>query len=215
MQGLQLIWNLYVHLKLFSVTVVYHHKKAQGTSSKFSDLRLTMFVNAGDFPKLKGKANELRHFAGPLMEACVAFLDDIVQQHRHMKLLLAMAIKMESILDTDAAVYQLTPSQSTEFREAAYAFANLNTALGQHYHPLHVLLFNHTIKFHYALHLGHCAELIHPRLAWCYTGEDFMQKVKGITQSSHLGTAPHKVAHTIMVKYVQGLGLKFQPRWRL
>ena len=170
-----------------------------------------MYVGTpGHFPALKGKGAELRHFPVPLLETCQTFLDDSNLQHRQVKLMLSMSVVIETIPDTNAEEYTLSAAGAAEFKKAVYAFVQLNTALGQHFHTRHILLFNFTIKFHYALHLAHCAEFINPRLAWCYSGEDFMQKVKGIVQASHRGTAPQKVAHTAMMKYVQGLGLKFQ-----
>ena len=193
------------------------YDKAHNTPSRLTDLKLTMYAGkAGQFPCLKGKAAQMRHLALPLMETCQEFLDDSTLQHRQVKKLISMAVRIETILDNNADEYVLPPMDADEYKKASYAFVQLNTALGQHFHPAHTLLFHFTIKFHDALHLAHCAQWMNPRVAWCYAGDDFMMKVKGVVQGSHRGTAPQMVSHTAMLKYCQGLGLRFHAaEWRV
>ena len=66
-------------------------------------------------------------------------------------------------------------------------------------------LFNFTIKSHYLAHIALSSRYINPRLAWCYAGEDFMQKVKTIVASTQRGTQCHLVSKKAMQKYCQGL----------
>eukprot|EP00969_Alexandrium_andersonii_P365303 15465925-Alexandrium_andersonii.AAC.1 len=65
-----------------------------------------------------------------------------------------------------------------------------------------------TMKFHYVLHVGNIAAYCNPRLSWCYSGEDLMQKVKTLVAASNRGTAAHKVMGKVLQKYAFGLGLK-------
>ena len=161
------------------------------------------------FPVLKGKGAEIRHLALPLLVACGDFLDDAVEQHKWMKLLLKMAIDMETLLDFHRDEYRFPEQAANDFKKAAYGFVQLNTIVGHHFHDRRQLLFNFTIKFHYVLHLGHIAAYINPRLAWCYSGEDFMHKVKAIVQASDAGSPPWLVPLKTMRKSAQGLGMSF------
>ena len=123
--------------------------------------------------------------------------------------MLHMVIKMETLLDFHKDEYRLPEQAALQFKQAAYGFVQLNASLGHHFHGRRQLLFNFTIKFHYALHLGHIAAYINPRLAWCYSGEDFMHKIKAIVQSCDSGSPPWLVPLKVMRKYAQGLGMTF------
>ena len=77
-----------------------------------------------------------------------------------------MAVRIETILDNSADEYILAPGDAVEYKKASYAFVQLNTSLGHHFHARHLLLFSFTIKFHYALHLALMVAFINPRVAW-------------------------------------------------
>ena len=67
------------------------------------------------------------------------------------------------------------------------------------------LLFNFTIKFHYLAHIAFYSRYFNPRLAWCYSGEDFMQKVKRIVAACAPATSAQLVPTKAMAKYASGL----------
>ncbi len=169
-----------------------------GATCKFNELKRSMFVRPDDFPSLKGKGAEVKQLAGPLLSAFVCFMDASVEVDRQMRSMLQLANKMEAILELHKDCYKFPLQVAAEFRTATQAFFQLNTALGNKFHYDHVLLFNHTIKFHALLHLGLIAAHINPRLGWCYAGEDFMHRVKQIVQSSQSGTAPPVVVPKVM-----------------
>ena len=171
-----------------------------------------MFDGGTHFPSLKGKAAEIRALLGPMLSACDEFLGEDTMQKRQIKLMLRCAVKMEDILDEHQLEYKLPPGAADDFNQAAVAFVQLNTSLGKHFHAhpdvpeAQRVLLNHTIKFHYLLHLGILARYMNPRLAWCYSGEDLMMKVKQIVQSCHRGLPGHAIPTKAMRKYAFGLG---------
>lgn len=167
------------------------------------------------FPNLKGKGAELRHLAGPLHETFCKFMDSSKKEDRCMKLMLWLATRMEEIMDDHADDYKLPPEIATEFKDCTHAFFQLNTTLRRIFDERGVLLFNMVPKFHYLLHIGLIAQYMNPRLGWCYAGEDFMHRVKGIAQASQSGTPPAQVVNKIMVKYCKGLAMGFLDNpWR-
>ena len=164
---------------------------------------------------LKGKGAEIRHLTGALLSACEDILPADDPQHRQMILATRMAKTMEDILDAHAHDYVLGPD-GVVFRDAAYSFAQLCSALSSFFHRQEIVLFNYTIKFHYLTHLGDIATYVNPRLGWNYQGEDFMHKMKILVQSSHRGNAPHAVVNKVVTKYAFAYGLGMSPAlWRI
>ena len=178
---------------------------------RLQDLRLSRYWNGrAHFPALKGKAAELRHFAVPLHAVCLQFLDQSVEEHRLMTTLALLATKIETLLDTHADVFRMPATAATELQNYIRGFVQTTSALAHHFHPRHVVLFNFTIKCHYAIHLAILAPCLNVRMAWCYAGEDLMQKVKGIAKTCHPGTKVWQVPNKVMQKYTLGLGMAFQ-----
>ena len=180
-------------------------------------MKMTMFGGQenGSFPLLKGKAAEIRHFGPALSSAFEHFMDHTNQQHQQIMLIFKSILNIELILDHHAAEYRFPPEVAKDFQNYAFGFVALSTALSKHYHTRGILLFNFTIKFHYTMHLGLMAAYINPRLGWCYSGEDMMQKIKLIVQASYKGTASSLVPSKVMKKYAQGIGYNLlQDMWK-
>ena len=171
---------------------------------------------AGHFPVLRGKGAEIKHLVGALLAACHEILDSSDDIHKQMLLMLQAARTMEDVLDSHKDLYKLPKDAAATFRKAAYAFVALNSALGKHFHERGVVLFNHTIKFHYVLHLAHVVNYINPGRCSCYMGEDAMHKLKQLVQSCQRGTPPWLVVSKAMKKYCWALGLGLADRvWKI
>ena len=182
--------------------------EAHRVSHRFNDIRLSMYVGqAGDFPRLKRRAGEIKHLTGALRSVFMKYMDPGNTQHKQVKMLLAMASEMDLIVDSHPHDFKFPPGVAANSLKCCQGFVQINTALDHHYHPAGILLFHHTIKYHYLLHIGMVAHYISPRLAWCFSGEDMMAKVKRILAASHRGAPPHKAANKVMQKYAQGLGM--------
>ena len=167
-----------------------------------------MFEPGDGFPVLRGKAAEIRHFAGPLLLAFEQRVGDTILQRKQMRAVLTMAKRIETILDNHLADYRFPDDIAREFQDCIKKFVLLNAALGHHFHPLHKRLFHFTIKMHYMMHLGMVGRFANPRLAWCYSGEAMMKRIKTIVQSSQRGGAPHVVIRKTMRKYCCGLSFE-------
>ena len=189
--------------------IIFEHPSCQAnrTPTRYNELTINMFTaDANGFPRLKGKAAEVKHLAAPLLAAIDVFLCRN-EMHQKIRLLLELALTMEDVLESNKDKYALPSSEAEAFRRAAYGFAQVTTSLGQHFHENGDLLFHYTIKYHYLCHLGDMASYINPRLAWCYGGEDFMQISRTLVQSAAAGTSRHLVAHKVVVKYASGFGM--------
>ena len=73
--------------------------KVHRTKSPFRYLtKLSMFVRKGKFPKLRGKAAEVRHFGAALQALWQANMNKAIQIHREIDLMLRYNVHCENIL---------------------------------------------------------------------------------------------------------------------
>lgn len=176
--------------------------------TRFSSLPANLYsADDGHFPVLKGKAGEIKHLPPALLECFVRYMNRDSKQHRQIKLMLELIVKIESILNEHASVFIFPDHVVSDFQKSCFAFVQLNTDLANHYHSEGKLLFHHTIKFHYVLHIALTASYQNPRMGWCYSGEDMMHKMKVLVQGSNRGTSPEVLVSKALRKYALGIGL--------
>ena len=177
-------------------------------TSRFANLKLSMFVNTVhphvDYPKLKGKAAEMRSLGPALHHVWCNKMDGSIAIHRQVELALRCCADIDTILDDNRDVVKLPPGAATKFQDNVFNFLSLLNAVATHFTIKQVRLFNLTIKCHYLAHIGFHAENINPRLCWCYAGEDLMNKVKVLTQSCLKGTHASKVFEKLLPKIHDG-----------
>ena len=182
--------------------------KDNKTSAQYNQLVMTMY-NEGedDFPRLKGKAAEVKHFASALLHVFRKHMNRDQEDHNLINYLLTLVIKLDSILDDNKLEYKLPENQAQEFKNCCLAFVQTNARLRHICQEQRRMLFHFTIKFHYILHIGLKALHINPGLGSCIKGEAMVQVVMGIAQSCHFGAPSHLAVNKIMDKYSFGLGM--------
>ena len=74
----------------------------------------------------------------------------------------------------------------------------------QHFHERAIYLFNFVPKKRYLHHLAYLGRHMSPKLAWCYKGEDLMQKVKILAQGSFRSTPAKILGNKVLAKYLVG-----------
>ena len=102
-----------------------------GTPRRFGDLKRSMFIREKNFPLLKGKGAEVKHFLIPLSQVFQRHMDREIETHRQIKAILGVAVGMEDILDQYKHSHRFPPDVAEKFRRHTQAFHQLNTALGQ------------------------------------------------------------------------------------
>ena len=181
-------------------------------TNHIGDLTIKMFTSGGtDFPGLKTKAAETKDLCTPLLHCWNKWMDVGNTQHKQVKTMLQLVVKLETILHENKGEYKLPAQAAMDWKNTCAGLALVNTALGNYYHPRRIMLFHYTIKWHYLLHLALLGQHMNPRLGSCYSGETMMKAVKGVVQSSHLGSPPPLVVTKVMRKYSHGLGLLCHP----
>ena len=161
-----------------------------------------MYEGGDHFPKLKGKAAEVRYFVIPLLIVFQRHMPADSVIHRQVLLALRCSLIMEQILDEHAAEFVWAPQHADRFLQAALDFLSLQTGLGAHFQQQGRLLFLTTIKSHVPLHIALLARHQSPRLAWCYAGEDMMHRMRSMVGAAQRGTNPVLVVPKVMRKYL-------------
>ena len=107
------------------------------TKDSFSGIRVSMFSNTASpnaqFPRLKGKGAEVRNIGPALEHAFRQHMDPQSTQHKQIALGLRMSVRMEELLTTHADEWKLPPDAAREMTTCATNYAQLATALANHY----------------------------------------------------------------------------------
>ena len=127
--------------------------------------------------------------------------------HRQIRLGLRLCCKMEEILTLHRDRYRLPDDAAAELLETTVNFAQCFTMLATRYNGQCMPRFNVTIKLHYLVHAAQRSSQLHPRRCWCYSGEDFQNKVKRIAGSCVRGTTGWLLGIKFVPKYRYGLTL--------
>jgi hypothetical protein len=176
-----------------------------GTQSKYSTMKTSMFHKKNGFPRLKGRAAEVKNFGKPLLYALRDKFDLSVDVHRWIKEGLQASIAMEDILEEHPfpLYYKLPQLAAEELCTAFSTFAQRVTALRRHFAATGVprMLFKYTSKLHYTQHTCQMSQYIHPALGTCWSGEDFMHQMQRVIQSCLSASPPHLVVNKALQKY--------------
>ena len=185
---------------------------------------MSLFIDpdkpVANFPKLKGKAAEIKHFVAALAFAWECFMDADDVQHQMISLALQMSCDIDTILDRTHGQYVLKGDDLTKYQDAIWTFLSMQNALAVHYNrlPLALHLFDITIKSHYLAHSAFQAAWLHPTLGWCFSGEDLMQKMRGVTSQCCNGVPLQRTGLAVMEKYCVGMYFELSPSdkwWRV
>jgi hypothetical protein len=178
-------------------------------------VKVTMFHSPGDYPKLKGKAVDIKRLGPALLDVWQQLSDAGDRVHRQVLLALKMGCRLDEIIDEHPMAYKLPDVAAQEFVSCTVALLSLLTVLCKHFLDLRMKLFNVTVKCHYLLHLALDSAHLHPRLGWCFSGEDFMQKLKRIVMASCRGSSPAISSRKVMDKYCFAMHLQLSDLVRL
>ena len=183
---------------------------------RFGNISLNMFCNPkqhlSEFPKLKGRAAEVKSLAGPLLEVWGSKMDRSSPAHRSIRHALATTLQIEVMLSEARDLIKFPPAEAQKFLHLILDLLQTATALARHYNGLGQKLWNIVPKFHYLYHAAVNARFMNPRLVWTYSGEDYMQKIRKLVQSSCRGTAMNQVGLKVARKWTFGFTFRFRSR---
>ncbi len=190
---------------------IKRHYKEFGTLRRYRAIsKLSMFVRKTGYAKLRGKAAEVMGL-GPALLACWKnFMDGSNNVHKMIRGALQKSVEMETILKSclpSEGYHALPPDSATAFKKAAFLMASLTTQLRDHFHNnTSHKIFTLTSKTHMLLHVALLAGFIHPRLTWCFSGEDYMKRVQRLISSCCTGF-PNPAGNQLRIAKHYRLGL--------
>ena len=149
--------------------------------------KLTMFIRQGKYPKLRGKAREVRCL-GPAL--CALWQQDASRNlhvHREVTAMMKCNVHLEEMLTEYRDEYVLPAGASSEFEATCEKVLQLYNSLAQHFLEEEMRLFDVTSKAHFMQEIALMAKYISPRLTWAFMGEDQMQKMSRVAKSCTSG----------------------------
>ena len=190
--------------KVWAKVVDYYRRTK--SRSRYGILRMTMFKNGpGGYPKLKGKAAEVKHLTPALLEIWAEAMkrDDTV--HIAVHTCLKASVRLDQILE-EHTDFTLPEEVANEFVHNAFLYVQHNSLLANaHKLPL----FNVTVKLHYMLHGARNAKFLNPRMSWCFQGEDYMQHMRVLAHSCLRGNPMHQAQSKLLDKMLIAMHASF------
>ncbi|CAE7780475.1 unnamed protein product [Symbiodinium necroappetens] len=172
-------------------------------------LKASMYTRKKGYPKLRGKAYEVRHLIRPMLDTWLFFCNSRLHVHQQISLMLKQNVLMESVLTDYKEALQFPAKAAQAFRDATTNMLLLHAAVATHFAHSGIQVFDLTSKFHLLQHIADYSEYISPRVVWCFSGEDLMRHTQKLAQSSSRGVGPCRVVGKMARKYRLALHLEF------
>ena len=189
--------------------------KEQKTEHRFKFLnKLSMFVRKSGFPKLRGKAAEIKGF-GPSLLALWESKMRPLDVHNQIRSMLQANVRAESILDAHAKAYCLPPAAAVKFEDAVSLMFQLQNQLAEHFlqDEDNVKVFNRTSKINFCCHSARLAKYLNPRMVWCFRGEDMMRHTQKLAKTCVRGLKKTGVPIKMAKCYKNGFHLSLKYKW--
>ena len=200
--------------------LIHDAYRSRNSSCRFTTITLPMFCDVSTptshknkFPKLKGRAGEIRDLMPCLLDVWEQVVDLNITQHVQVKTLLQCSCHMEWIMDSHSTEDAWSKGVSTDFKQCGFAYNELMNSLCKFYGRrglTSMKLFNIVPKNHYLAHICLMCAYMNPRLAWCYMGEDFMQKIRRLAGGCCRGNNAVNAGRKLMSNYRSGIAFELQ-----
>ena len=202
---MELLWN----------RVLNEYYAVHKTPGRYNKITTSMFWgdDLGDnlsskkvkFPKLKGKAYEVKVLMPALVWLWDQYRVEGDAQHDEVALLLQCSVHMDTLLDTNELEDVLPPIDAHQFMHAGFSLNACMNSLMTYFGALGLALFNITPKNHYLAHIALSAKYFNPRRAWCYAGEDMMRHIRRMGGACARGSPPALVSVKMMEYYLHAV----------
>lgn len=175
--------------------------------------KLSLFKRKTGFPKLKGKAAQVKALVPTLARVWQRWSSQDNLHHRRIGLVFKLDLEMEKLLNEyqpNDGYYALPAAEASTLRQKHNQMAQLMVMLEDFYKDEARPLFNVVSKLHYACHLIDNANTLHPFTSWCWKGEDFMQTASILLASSLRGRSDISATIKALDKYRYAMHLRWK-----
>ena len=170
--------------------------------------RLSMFEKKSKYPKLRGKAAEIKYLAEPLLHVWQKYYRSQLGVHRDILLYLKLNAQVEEQLIANKELTSFPDEQAAMFENGVTSMLLLLTRIAEHF--LDEKLFNITQKAHFMQHTALLVKHLNPRLLWCFMGEDMQQRMSSLAKACVKGQRPGQTIFKMFARYRLALHLRFQ-----
>eukprot|EP00438_Fugacium_kawagutii_P010151 Skav200440 [mRNA] locus=scaffold559:16017:17858:- [translate_table: standard] len=173
--------------------------------------KLSMFMKRSGFPKLKGRAAEIRGIDFALLGVWRQFMDNSIEQHIQVEAFLQLIVEINELMNVYSprnGMMAIPEPHYTHLFEKGCQAAQLHVLLMEHYAAAGVRVFNCTSKMHFTLHTLHLSKWVRPSLTWCYKGESNMRCVQQLWRSCLSGNKHFAVGRVAATKQRHLVALK-------
>ena len=170
--------------------------------------KMSMFQRKeGQYPKLRGKAAEIKWLFGPMLYLWEKYHKPALQVHRQILLYLKLNYQVEEALVIHREALALPPEAASNFENSVTTMMLLLTSIAEHF--LADRLFNITQKAHFIQHISILARFVSPRMTWCFVGEDMQKRMSTLAKTCVAGQQPGQTVVKMLARYRIGLHLQF------
>ena len=164
-------------------------------------------LQGSPFPRLHTKAAETKAMIKPVLEVLKHYADLDPTKRALVNAMLGVLECSHSIDELVDAVqgYKMAPRAAQKLEELVMQMNEGSIRLCHAFHQEGVFLFNFVPKNHYLIHLAQLGRHMSPKLAWCYQGEDLMNRIKVLAQGSFRGTPYASLGNKVLAKYLIGV----------
>ena len=203
LQCLQRIWQeIQVYYKRVSTPCRYRYLN-----------KLSMFMRkAPQYPKLRGKAAEVKYLCGAMLHVFNKFHNPNVEVHRQALLYLKLNWQVEEMLVTFRDELSLPAAEAETFESLVNNMLLLLTAIASHLFG--DKLFGITQKAHFIQHLAMLSRHLNPRVVWCFMGEDMQKRMSGLGKTCVKCQGPGQTIGKMHQRYRVALQLQLAEHGR-
>ena len=171
--------------------------------------KLSMFIRNGKFPKLRGKASEIRHFGKALLALWNRYANSALILHRRTALMLKHNVHLETMITNHKEDFAFPAGPAQEFEETATGMLLLLTQIADHFVEEGLKVFDITSKSHFLQEMAIMSRCVSPKVTWCFMGEDQMQRMQQIAKACVRGNKVDKQTLKLARHYRLALHLHF------
>jgi len=184
--------------------------KRHSTPTPFRYLtKLTMFVRTGKYPKLRGKASEVRHFGPALLALWNMHMNQNLALHKRISLMLKHNVHLEEMITLHNEDFSFPAGAAEDFQKTASGMLVLLNQIADHFVDEGVKCFDITSKTHMLQELAMLSRSMNPKVVWCFMGEDQMQRMQQVAKACVRGNRVDKQTSKLARHYRLGLHLHF------
>ena len=190
-------------------TSICRFYRVHSTKTQFTNMRLSSFHEAGEYPKLKGKGAEIKDLTPALLELWMEHSNPMEQEH------LLISGMLQSQCVANDILHEFKDEMLLPLEKAKLLATSIDAVLVNYSQLANLvdesaqLLWSITPKFHYSWHMADRAIWLNPRKGYCLSDESYMKVCKHIAKSCVHGSDDQQVPTSFMQGYRWGLHLCF------